>query len=92
MSEENVEPNKVEETITVTNLPEVEAVVQSETSTEQVVSEENVEPNKVEETLKVDYYFEGAKVEEIQVVLPDGTKLCRMSDGTSKHVPAVIFN
>lgn len=40
----------------------------------------------------VEYFFEGAKVVSVLETLPGGLKLCAMSDGTTKHVPAEVFN
>lgn len=46
----------------------------------------------IDSSAEVHYYFEGAKVENVLEVLPSGVRFCKMSDGTTKHVPAEIFN
>lgn len=91
MSEEQVE-QAVE---TIVNSPEVEQAVEQATETVPgVVSE--TEPAQftpaVDSSVPVDFFFEGAKVVRALDILPDGTHLCEMSDGTTKHVPAEIFN
>lgn len=100
MSEEQIEQTAEQAAETIVNSPEVTEVIEqaAETIAEAVVTaSEPVNTGAPEEpvvtsTAQVEYYFEGTKVEEVQQELPDGTKLCRMSDGTTKHVPASIFN
>jgi len=91
VAEEVVSSPVVEETV---NQPEEVAVeTVTEALAEEVVATEPAPVSPaVDSSAPVEIFFEGAKVVRALDVLPNGTHLCEMSDGTTKHVPAEIFN
>lgn len=90
MSEEQVNqtPTETVETTVETPTETVTETAVPEASTTEAASLDPV----VDSSAPVEYWFEGAKVEAVVEELADGTKKCKMSDGTEKHVPAEIFN